>query len=324
MQFSPSVYEHAARFVPYTPWQVSRNLDLMVQAHAAAYERYRHQPITVGIDIYNLEAEAYGAQVAEPQENDIPTIATPLCDNMDAVLQLTPFDPVISGRLKLVIDAGKQLKNKYPSTDIRIPVSGPFSIASNLLGMEPLLLELAFNPQSALQALTCLADNQLVFCRAILQAGLKITFFESAATPPLVSPQQFERILLPVLQQMNEKIQAISGEPIALVMGGDTCTILPALIQIGSNYLICPSETDQQRFMEMVAAFPEIMVRINLNPRVVSYGKREEIVAEIDRIFDLAGTRQRVCLGTGVLAYDVPPENVDLIQEIVKQKSRGV
>ena len=58
--FTPVVYEHAARFVGRTPWDVSRDAELMFAGHRNAYLEYRQQVIAVGIDIYNLEAEAYG------------------------------------------------------------------------------------------------------------------------------------------------------------------------------------------------------------------------------------------------------------------------
>jgi len=61
--FTPAVYEHAARFVGRTPAEVSGDAELLFQAHRGAYLEYRHQPIAVGIDIYNLEAEAYGDKV---------------------------------------------------------------------------------------------------------------------------------------------------------------------------------------------------------------------------------------------------------------------
>jgi uncharacterized protein (DUF433 family) len=61
--FTPVIYEHAARFVGRTPWEVSRDADLMFEGHRRAYLEYHHQVIAVGIDIYNLETEAYGAKV---------------------------------------------------------------------------------------------------------------------------------------------------------------------------------------------------------------------------------------------------------------------
>lgn len=60
MELSPSVYEHAARFTGRTPWEVSRDGELLYEAHAAAYMAYRHTPIMPGIDIYNLHAMGRG------------------------------------------------------------------------------------------------------------------------------------------------------------------------------------------------------------------------------------------------------------------------
>jgi hypothetical protein len=67
MDFSPSVYEHAAFLIGRTPWEVSRDADLLFQAHAEAFRCYRHAPVVVGIDIYNLEAEAYGGVIERPR-----------------------------------------------------------------------------------------------------------------------------------------------------------------------------------------------------------------------------------------------------------------
>ena len=79
MELSPSVYEHAAAVIGRTPWDVSRDAELLFAAHAAAYRLYRHTPIMPGIDIYNLEAEAYGGVVRQPQGVGIPAIARPIC-----------------------------------------------------------------------------------------------------------------------------------------------------------------------------------------------------------------------------------------------------
>lgn len=67
MDCAPAVYEHAAFLLGLSPWEVSRSAELTYRAHAAAYKHYHHAPIVVSIDIYNLEAEAYGAKVAQPR-----------------------------------------------------------------------------------------------------------------------------------------------------------------------------------------------------------------------------------------------------------------
>jgi len=68
ISFSPSVYEHAAAMIGRSPWDTSRDPDLLYAGHKAAFLKYHHTPVVVGIDIYNLEAEAYGAKVSVPGE----------------------------------------------------------------------------------------------------------------------------------------------------------------------------------------------------------------------------------------------------------------
>ena len=78
MDFAPSVYEHCARLIDRSPWDVSRDPDLLFAAQAQAFRLYGHRPVVVGVDIYNLEAEAYGAMVAKPEGTGIPAVTEPL------------------------------------------------------------------------------------------------------------------------------------------------------------------------------------------------------------------------------------------------------
>ena len=320
MDFSPSVYEHAARFIGKSPWEVSRNKDLIVDAHFQAFQTYEHTPVTVGIDIYNLEAEAYGARVSKPADNNIPTIDVPIVEDLDQMIALPLWDLQQAGRIPMIIDAAREIKNRLPRADVRVPLGGPFSIASSLMGMEALLLAVTFQPETAQAALAHLADGQIRFCRYVKDAGLDITFFESAATPPLLSPRQFHSILLPVLKDMIVRIADLMHHDVALIIGGNTTPILEDIIETQSKYIICPSETDQHAFMEKIKAYPDILVRINMNPRIVSFGSHDDIVREIERIITLADKREKVCLGTGVLAYDTNPENIDLIKSVLAEK----
>ena len=200
MDFSPSVYEHAAFLIGRTPWEVSRDAELLYQAHAEAYRRYRHSPIVVGIDIYNLEAEAYGAVIEEPHGVGIPAAGTPVLQSAAELCRLKPFDPRSAGRIPMVIEVAGRLAREFAEADIRVPLSGPFSIAANLVGFETLLCDVLTRPDDTAAGLAHLVDGQVDFCHAVNQAGLDIAFFESAAAPPLLSPEMFRRVELPALQ----------------------------------------------------------------------------------------------------------------------------
>jgi|DewCreStandDraft_4_1066084.scaffolds.fasta_scaffold38871_2 uroporphyrinogen decarboxylase len=315
--FSPSVYEHAARWAGCSPWEASRDPEQMFRGHRDAWLAYRHRPIVVGIDIYNLEAEAYGARVVAPQgEDSIPAIAEPLFGALDEALDLPPFDPARDGRIAMVIGVGRRLQAELPEAEVRIPVAGPFSIAINLLGIENVCAAVAERPEDARRLLLRLAENQAVFIRAICSAGLKIAFFESAAAPPLISPRQFRTVELPALTRALEITKEITGLASPCILGGDTVKILDDLLSTGTNYVVCNVETDQQRFVDrLCATHPQVAVRINMDPRIVACSDWDAIRTEVDRILAIAAGRPNCLMGTGCLPLETPPENIHRIRE---------
>lgn len=314
--FNPSVYEHAARWAGCSPWEASRDPEKMFRGHRDAWLAYRHRPIVVGIDIYNLEAEAYGARVVAPQgEDSIPAIAEPLFGALDEALDLPPFDPACDGRIAMVIGVGRCLQAELPEAEVRIPVAGPFSIAINLLGIENVCAAVAERPEDARRLLLRLAENQAVFIRAICGAGLRIAFFESAAAPPLISPRQFRAVELPALTRALEITKEITGLASPCILGGDTAKILDDLLSTGTNYVVCNVETDQQRFVDRLCATrPHVAVRINMDPRIVACSDWDAIRTEVDRILAIAAGRPNCLMGTGCLPLETPPENIHRIR----------
>lgn len=320
MQFSPSIYEHAANLIQKSPWEVSRDGELLFQAHQRAFELYHHAPVVVGIDIYNLEPEAYGATVQQPKLNGIPAITQPICSSVREIRELPWFDPHHARRIPMVLDVGARLAKALPDADVRIPVSGPFSIASNLVQFETLLLEIITMPDQVLAALHHIVAGQVNFCQAIVDYGLDIAFFESAATPPIISPQIFHDIALPPLQSIIQQAEAIVKHPVPCIIGGDTAPILDAIMETGTGYVICPSETNQEIFMTQMEKYPEVMVRINMDPRILSEGELSAVLKEADRVIALAKNRKKACIGTGVLPYESDPELVLAVKAYIEQR----
>jgi len=316
--FTPAVYEHAARFVGRTPWEVSRDAELLFTAHRAAWLEYRHQVLTVGIDIYNLEAEAYGAVIEKPDGNGVPAILQPLFARLEDGLILPPFDPQRDGRVAMVIGVGQRLKRELPEADVRVPVAGPFSIAFNLLGINALCENAALEPELTAKFLWRLAENQAGFCRAIAAAGLDVAFFESAAAPPLLSPRQFHELELPALKRVLAIAAECVGHPVPCIMGGNTFPVLDDLLATGTGFLICNVETDQRAFVERVTqTHPHVTVRVNMDAGVVAGHDRDRLRREVDRILVFAGGRSRCVLGTGALPFETPLDNIRFIREYV-------
>ena len=310
MEFAPSVYEHAARIIGRSPWEVSRDRELLARAHVEAYRLYNHRPVVVGIDIYNLEAEAYGATVEEPSGNGIPAISAHPCSKAAELIALEPFNAKKGGRIPMVIEAARRVADECPRADVRIPVSGPFSLAANLVGFENLLCEIQTDPEIVAAALSHLVAGQVEFCKEIVGRDLDVAFFESAAVPPLLSPQQFRDIELVPLKEIVEQTAAVVGHPVPCIMGGDTAPILDYILQTGTRYVCCPVGTDQKLFMEKMRAHPDVAVRINMDPRPMTSENFRAVQKEVDRVLELAKNSGNVCIGTGCLPFETDPQVV--------------
>jgi uroporphyrinogen-III decarboxylase len=166
-----------------------------------------------------------------------------------------------------------------------------------------------------------LVDGQLSFAQGVKDAGVDVTFFESAACPPMLSPKMFREIELPALKKILGGMAAILGRPVPCIIGGNTTPIVDAMLETGTSYLACPFETNQTSFLEKVKDRPDVQIRINCDLRIISSGTREEIRREADRVLALCRTRQNVCLGTGALPYEASVENVLYIMDYVKANS---
>lgn len=315
MEFTPVVYEHAASFIGRSPWEVSRNADLLVAAHQAAFSEYRHTPVVAGIDVYNIEAEAYGGVVGASKGNEVPSIAGQVCRHASEICGLAHPDAARSGRFPMIMETAARLTNECPGTEIRIPLSGPFSIACALVGFQGMLTEILIDPEAVAAALQHLAAGQIEVCRTLADRGFRVMFFDSAASPPIISAESFRSLVFPAIERMMSGVRSLMNESPPLILGGDTVDILEDLLQTGTEYVICPAETDRERFMEIMRRHPGVAVRLNTPAVLFATDNREALRSELTALAKLAGDRPATHLGSGVLPYDADPAMVRYAQE---------
>jgi len=307
MKFEPISYDHAARLIGKSPWEVSRSADLLAAAHLKAMETYGCDACVVGLDIYNVEIEAYGCTIQDPGGTGVPIAEDPVFDRVEEFLSLE-FDPATAGRIPMVFKAAEMIAQQKPRAKIRIPLSGPFTIACHLLGMENMICELFTDPEPTMAALMHLAKNQLRFGQLAIEKGFGVSLFESSVTPPLLSPELFSERVRPALATIMD------GVPDAqLIIGGDTLPILDAILSLSPAYIICPIETDQETFMDRVAfQSQETTVRVNMSPSVFLPGNRAAALAEAKRAGGLAARRENTSVGS-LIPFEADP---GIIQEV--------
>ncbi|MEX2117892.1 MAG: uroporphyrinogen decarboxylase family protein, partial [Bacteroidota bacterium] len=194
--FIPAIYEHKAWFVDETPSSVCRDAGLFTRAMLTEYEQVRPDALVIGIDVYNVEAEAIGSEVTyfNGDDTSIPAIGTQgaVLKEQAPVDSLKIPDPAKSGRMPLNLEVGRRvMKELGDLVPIRGAISGPFSLAANLVGAENLFLMTLTDPQRVHDLLNFAARAAQEFGKAYYEIGCGVIIFDSQSSPDLLSPAMY-------------------------------------------------------------------------------------------------------------------------------------
>ncbi|NSW90699.1 MAG: uroporphyrinogen decarboxylase family protein [Firmicutes bacterium] len=317
--FIPTIFEHSARIINRTPSETALSEELLEEAQVQSYLLYKHDAVTVGIDVYNIEAEALGCEVKFHEDNSIPgVIFHPFSEeyHMEAITFSTE-----KGRIGMVLNAAERVKKRIGSyVNVSIGISGPFSICAELTGFEKLITDCIDNEETVHLLLEKILAFQKEYCKEIIKRGLGVTLFESWAAPPLVSPGIYRNFVAPYEKELITHIKNLGVLYVPLVIGGDTLTILDDMLETGTTLLISDYKADIKYFVEK-AKERNMTIRGNIDPKLVERGPKEEIIRQLEIMLQKINGYDKFVVGTGVLPYNTPPENVIAIREYLNAKS---
>ena len=134
----PAIYEHKGALVGKSPSEICRNADFLYAGLKREAELYDADMLVIGIDVYNVEAEALGCKVEYfENSNNVPAIVEPLISGPADLGRLGLPDPSRDGRMPVYLDVAARLGRELgPEMILRGAVTGPFSLATSLMGLE--------------------------------------------------------------------------------------------------------------------------------------------------------------------------------------------
>ncbi len=315
--FVPAIYEHKARLIGRTPTEICRHAELLRAALERELALYDPDMLVVGVDVYNVEAEALGCQVRYFDDSTaVPAITAPLLDAPADLGRLRLPDPEGDGRMPLYLEvAAAVVRDHGAEMIIRGAVTGPYSLASELVGPERLAMAAIEEPGFVRKLLEFAGQVTVRFGAAFLGRGAEVIIFDSRAAPPLISPRSFRELVLPVYRdQVVPELKAAGARFLPLIIGGDTTRILDALLAAGATQLLCDAPADLDAFKRACAA-ARVPFRANVDARLIHHGPPEAIRREAVRIASQCRDFPGFLLGCGVVAYDCPPEHVLALRE---------
>jgi len=312
--FLPAIYEHKAWFVSSTPSAISRDADLLTRALLAEFEAIGPDALAVGVDVYNVEAEAVGCTVTYYEGNDtsIPGIKPGhhIVQVGDDLSQAKVPNPLKDGRMPVNLEAVRRVRREVGDNYwLRGAVSGPFSLATSLVGAESLFMACMDQPEWVHQLLGYAGRIIREYAQGYIDAGAELIVFDSQASPELLSPAMFEEFVLPGMQELATWAATQGVRDVPLVIGGNTTKIAGLLARTGCNNLLCDFTADFDQWAAVCRGAKKALRR-NLSPRFLETATPAEIHAaaarEIARGRDLPG----FMMGTAVIPFGTPTDNV--------------
>ena len=309
--FCPAIYEHMAKLLGKSPSEVSRSAELLVQAVLAEYETYGPDMLTVGIDIYNIEAEALGSEVFFPEAIDaVPVIKKRMLSSLHDFRGLSVVEPENVGRMPLVLEAAKAVNDSLGGeVFVRGAISAPYSMAVELMGIEELLIGMIEQPDEVNELLSFLTEVSANYGKAFIKRGVDVCVFDSYAAPPLISPRLFKVVILPHVKRLIADLKECGAEFVEYVIGGRTEPIAAHLFATGADILLSDFASDVNIFLEL-AKSNEVLVRRNISPILIEQGPQEDLLRQVDSVRRLSASRRNVIIGTGAISYNTSVDRV--------------
>ena len=318
LSFAPSIYEHCAKFAGKTPSEVAQDGELLAKAQIASYLYYKQDIVTVGIDIYNIEAEALGCKIKfHIDSNYVPGIVShPLSEDRN-IDKLKIPNSESSGRMPMMIKAvDKVYRTIGKEVSVNAPVSGPFSLAVELRTIQNLIIDTIEDPKYYQELMQFNLKIISDYAQHLISKRADITIFESWATTPIVSNPFFSKYILPYEIHLINKIKEIGAEKVAFIIGGDAYAFLDMILETNASLIITPYNTHLLEVLEK-ARKNKVVVRVNMDSRKFSTETTKEIKPYARKIISELKDKPYLILGCGVVTYETPSDNILCISKLL-------
>jgi len=305
--FPMVVANHAAHLEGFSISEAVTQADVLGRVLYSAYRFYGYDLILIFTDTM-VEAEAMGAEVIIPEDEDPFLLSPPRVSKLEAA------DPARDGRMPVVLEATRRLR-KLVDDEVPVLVSlkGPFSLASFLRGIEGFLEDLLQEPDRAHEFLRLATDNQARYAEAIVAAGGMPFIGDPVASGSMVSSTMFREFAQPYLARLVRVIHG-AGVRTGLHICGETMHILKEMAATGADIL---SVDEMDLAAARLVVGPDVLLMGNVSTRTMLDGTPEQVAAATRVCAASGGPRLLVSTSCDV-PTDAPKENVRALIEAAR------
>lgn len=299
----PVILGYAATLAGVPLERYLRDGEVLARCQVQAQRRYGYDVVFAFMDL-SVETEAMGSTL-KYHERQYPDIVSYALTPEGVADRLVMPDPHRSGRMPELLRAAGILRREVGDQALVVgAVTGPLTLATQLLGMEAALYFAADDPAGFERLLDHTTEAITRFGCAQIAAGAHVPMvFEPSASPVIVPPRFFSEFLLPRLQRVLAAFKAAGGMLNWVMITGPIEPILPYCAELGTDILHLDYCVDPVRAQEVL---PRVCLAGNLKPLAFVTAAPEEIAAEARRLCSLFADRGGFLLSSGC---EIPPES---------------
>lgn len=308
----PQVFGVAARFNGYKVYEYVTDGKVLAESQIRTQAEIGYDVLFAFADLL-VEAEAIGCKL-HYNDDTYPYIIEPLLKDLNSVKELPTPDPKRNGRMPVVVEATRRLREADRRCLIAACVVGPITIAAHLMGLERFLFKLIDEPEKVNTLMDYAEKVMKVYGEALLKAGAHcLIVFDPVSSPDVIPSSYFLSLESSRLKRSFDYFSSIGSVISWVSIAGPTKKIIPYYKTSGINLATVDYEVS---ITEALALCNGIVINGNLRPYDFVTNEPEEIKAKTITCLTEASGSYNFIIGTGC---EIPLEaRADNIMAFVK------
>lgn len=307
----PFVGVHGAQLAGTDATAYLHSSKLMVEGISRAVEMYQPDGVPVIFDL-QLEAEILGCQLRWAESSPPAVVSHPLAEGVS--LSALKLPEPTDGRIPIVLDTTRILREKYPDIALYGLITGPFTLALHLLGTD-IFLKLYEDPAEVAGIMEFCTQVGIKMADYLMDAGCDVVAVVDPMTSQIDS-DTFQQFVSPYVSQIFSSIRSKEKLSSFFVCGHAQqnievmCQCRPDNISIDENIPL--------DYVKEIALREGISFGGNMRLTVVLLmGNEDDARHEALTCLDLGGAKGFILAPGCDIPMDTPPANLEAVARLV-------
>jgi len=311
----PILMAFAANYISSYYGAFASDYRVLVEANLKCIEAFDFDQVSAISDPYR-ETQGFGAEITFPRDEVPRCVAPPLESNKDLSTLKKP-DPYSSTRMLDRINAVREFKKLvYKRYSIMGWIEGPAAESADLRGVTNLLMDLAMDPDFAVELMDLCVNVAIDFAIAQIESGAD-TIGIGDAIASQISPAMYEEFVFPREKKIIDGIHEAGGI-VRLHICGNTTHLLPYMAKLGAEIIDLDWQVDMKKARQILGE--KTVLAGNIDPvNAVMKATPEQIIKHVHQIYSDVGNPYMVGAGCEI-PPGTPYENLKALCDPVEAK----